>query len=171
VRGTAGALNALVKAIVAKTYLLHYGCDFLSFTEQLVKYEDQDAAWALPVEDITDENDESYSLYDDEEEIPDIPDSPIASIIEHSTMNHRPPSIVVSRERKLSLPLSSIASGIRDATSAATSFSPDDHEFKKLLKELVKNSQEIASIDSVLIAEEITRIEAIYFLDIEVCRQ
>jgi hypothetical protein len=161
VRGTAGALNALVKAVVAKTYLLHYGCDFLSFIELAAKYEDLDAAWALPVED---ESDESYSLYDDDEETPNVLDSPIAGDMDDS-MNHRPPSIITWRERKLSLPLSNIIPG-----PAATS-NPDDPDFKRLLKDLVRNSQEIANVDSALIAEEITRIEAKYFLDIQVCCQ
>jgi hypothetical protein len=168
VRGTAGALNALVRAVVAKTYLLHYGCEFLAFTELLARYEDLDAAWALPVED---ESDESYSLYDDDEEIPSVPDSPTASEIDHSAMIHRPPSIIVSsRERKSSLPLSNILHG-NLGTAPATAFNPDDPDFKKLLKDLVRNSQDIANVDSTLIAEEITRIEAKYFLDIKVCRQ
>jgi hypothetical protein len=171
VRGTAGALNALVKAIVAKTYLLHYGCDFLSFTELIADCTDEDAAWALPPEDIADENDESYSLYEDEEESPDIPDVSITDNIDHPTTDLRSPSIILSsRGRKSSLPLSSIISSFPDMTGAAPSSSPDDAEFKRLLKDLVRNSQDIATIDSGHIAEEITRIEAKYFLDIQVWR-
>lgn len=169
VRGTAGALNALVRAVVAKTYLLHYGCEFLPFTEMVVKYEDLDAAWALPVEDLADESDESYSLYDDDEENPDASDSAITGSLDHLT-NHRPPSIIASsREPQLSLLLPSVIPGSLDTTPPTPSFQPDDPDFKKLLKDLVRNSQEIAVIDSALIAEEITRIEAIYFLDIQVC--
>jgi hypothetical protein len=91
VRGTAGALNALVKAVVAKTYLLHYGCEFLPFTELVIKHEDLDEAWALPVEDLADESDESYSLYDEEEETPDESDSATADSVDHLMANHRPP--------------------------------------------------------------------------------
>jgi hypothetical protein len=173
VRGTAGALNALVKAVVAKTYLLHYGCEFLPFTELVIKHEDLDEAWALPVEDLADESDESYSLYDEEEEeTPDESDSATADSVDHLMVNHRPPSIVVSsRENKSSLPLSYVIPGSLDMTLYTPSFHPDDPDFKKLLKDLARNSLEIAAIDPALIAEEITRIEANYFLDIQVCLQ
>ena len=170
VRGTAGALNALVRAVVAKTYLLHYGSDFLSFAESVAGFKDEDATWAMPVEDIADENDESYSLYEDEEEMPDILDSPVASSIDHSMTNHGPISVMVSsRERKPSLPLPNFISSDPDMMVVATAFSADDPEFKRLLKDLVRNSQELALIDSAQVAEEITRIEAKYFLDIRVC--
>jgi hypothetical protein len=169
VRGTAGALNALVRAVVSKTYLLHYGCEFLPFTELIVNYEDLDAAWALPVEDSADESDE-YSLYEDDEETAEVSDSPVADNLDPTT-SHRPPSIIVSsRARKLSFAPSNVMSVNLDATTTS-SFHPDDPDFKKLLKDLVRLSQEIAPIDSILIAEEITRIEAIYFLDIQVCRR
>jgi len=164
VRGTPGALNALKKSIIAKTYLLHYGCDLVPFTEMLANFKDKDAAWALPVEDHVEESDDSYSLYDDDE--PLIVDYPTTS------QSPSPPSIFVSsRERRPSLPLTVAAMGYQDPATKTNSLSTDDPEFKKFLKDLVKNSQEIALIDSAHIAEEITRIEAGYFLEIEVCRK
>ena len=158
VRGTAGVLNALVKAVVAKTYLLRYGCEFLPFMELVIKHEDLDKAWALPVDDLADESDET----------PAESDSAIAVCVDHLMANHRPPlTVASSRETKSSLPMSNVIPGGLDMTPH-TSFYPNDPDFKKFLKELVRNSQEIAAIDSALIAEEITRIEAIYFLDIQV---
>ena len=51
-RGTIGALNALIKSIISRTHLFHYGSGFLLFLEQLPSV-DQDAAWALKA-DISD---------------------------------------------------------------------------------------------------------------------
>jgi hypothetical protein len=157
VRGTAGALNALVKAVVAKTYLLHYGCEFLPFAEWVIEHEDLDKAWALPVDDLADES-----------ETPAESDSATAVSVDHLMANHRPLlTVTSSRETKSSLPMSDVIPEGLDMTRH-TSFHPDDPQLKKFLKELIRNSQEISAINSALIAEEITRIEAIYFLDIQV---
>jgi hypothetical protein len=159
--GTPSALNALVRTIIAKTYLLHYGCDLVPFAEMLANFRDKDAAWALPVVDHTDESDDSDSLYDDDE-------SSIVNGIDYLTMSQsqRPPAIIVSsRERRPSLPLTAMILGYHEPISEP--ILADDPEFKKLLKDLVRNSQEIAVIDPTHIAEEITRIEAGYFLEIE----
>jgi hypothetical protein len=160
------ALNALVTSIVAKTYLLHYGCDFVPFSEMVTSFKDKDAAWALPAEEGADEHDDSYSAFDDEEELP------IINGVNYSTTNEppSPPVIVVSsRERRLSLPLAVTILVRHDPGPNTVPFSTDDAEFKKFLKDLVKISHEINLVDSTHIAEEITRIEAKYFLEIEVC--
>lgn len=154
-------------AIIKKTYLLHYGSDLLPFTEYLSTYVDKDAAWALPVEDLADETDESYSLYEEEYEAPGRTNSPAASSSEQASTGQKPPSVVLSRERKSSLPLSNATS---DSGPGKPSFSLGDIDAKKLLKDLVKNSQDIAIVESIHIADEITRIEAEYFLQIAVCR-
>ncbi|KAE9398927.1 hypothetical protein BT96DRAFT_711392 [Gymnopus androsaceus JB14] len=62
VRGTAGALSALIKSIISKTYLLHYRSDFLPFLEVLLMLVDWDSSWALKVDDTANESDDSYSL-------------------------------------------------------------------------------------------------------------
>lgn len=147
-------------SIVAKTYLLHYGCDFAPFSKTAEHLKDQDAAWAL----LAEESDDSYSVLDEE--------LPIVNNFDYLTTNEpqAPPSIVVSsRERRLSLPLTITISGRHDLGPNAVPFSTEDAEFKRFLKDLVKNSQEISLVDSLHIAEEITRIEAKYFLEIEVC--
>jgi hypothetical protein len=67
VRGTLGALNALIKSIISKTHLLHYGSGLLPFLERLPGLADQDAAWALKV-DISDTDSDDYTLEDDDDE-------------------------------------------------------------------------------------------------------
>lgn len=161
----------MVTQIIKKTYLLHYGSDFLPFTEMLGQYEDTDGAWALPVEAPVDDDEEDYSIYEGEDEVA-LPQrgSPATSLAEDrsSSSHNRPPSIVVSstRERKSSLPLSTL-SGTTESIPKP-SFSSEDAEFKRLQKDLLKNSTELVGFDSAHIAEEITRIEAQYFLAIKV---
>lgn len=159
----------MVTQIIKKTYLLHYGSDFLPFTEMLGQYEDTDGAWALPVEAPADddEEEEPYSFEGEEIAAPQR-ESPATSVADdHSSTGHRPPSIVVlnSRERKSSLPLSTLSSG---ADGIPKLFPSEDAEFKRLLKDLLRNSTELSNFDSAHIAEEITRIEAEYFLAIKV---
>jgi hypothetical protein len=81
VRGTAGALSALVKSIIAKTYLIHYGLEFLPFLETLPNLVDKDASWALKVNSTTEESDDSYSMLDEEEvrSARSISESPVVS--------------------------------------------------------------------------------------------
>lgn len=167
VRGTAGALHALVRAILTKTYLLHYGCDFLPFTEMLPNFKDKDAEWALPVQNQTFDDDD-IAEDDDDDSVRYADSSLTTSSTEGSILNQPPPSITgSSRERKSSLPLSATLPTNHESTEP-DGFSPDDPDSKKLLKDLVKVAQEVSSFDVLHVAEEITRIEAQYFLDIEV---
>jgi threonyl-tRNA synthetase len=69
VRDTAGALSALVKSIIAKTHLIHYGLEFLPFLEVLPNLVDQDTIWALKVEGPTYESDDSYSIFEEDEDL------------------------------------------------------------------------------------------------------
>ena len=158
----------MVTQIVKKTYLLHYGSDFLPFTEMLGQYEDTDGAWALPVEAAADDDEEEelYS-FEGEEIAPPQCKSPVAGVANDRSAGHRPPSIIVSssRERKSSLLLSTLSSG---TDSIPKLFSSEEPEFKRLLKDLLRNSTELANFESAHIAEEITRIEAEYFLAIKV---
>ncbi|EGO02465.1 hypothetical protein SERLA73DRAFT_165636 [Serpula lacrymans var. lacrymans S7.3] len=166
VPGASGALNALVKSIIAKTYLLHYGSDFLPFLEQASSLVDKDAAWAQKCEVLAEENDDPYSPFGDEDEFLN---SHVRSPITSS------PSLVplyddsilpfyAVRERKLSLPLSSLVPSIPSPTNH-----PDSQEMstKQLLKELLKISSDIQNLDSGDIAQEITRVEVVAFMSIE----
>ncbi|KAJ3744510.1 ras guanine nucleotide exchange factor domain-containing protein [Lentinula detonsa] len=139
VRGTAGALSALVKSIISKTYLLHYGFDFLPFLEVLPTLVDRDSAWALKVDDAAD-SDDSYSFMEDDDE----------------------------SVKKSSIPLLS-AKVLFPSSSSTGSGDADNADFtsKQQLRELVRLANEIHMIDSEEIAQEITRIEKELFLEIE----
>jgi hypothetical protein len=175
VRGTAGALSALIKSIIAKTHLLHYGSDFLPFLELLPNLVDEDAAWALKLEDIADESDDSYSLCEDDDDVPptnemELPDtdndSPTPtkgkSSLSHSSSRRE-------RERKSSLPLNAKTLVMTHATTILGT--PDNlgAHAKQLCRDLVKISQEVNALDSDAIAQEITRMEVHMFLKIKVC--
>lgn len=169
VRGTAGALSALVKSIIGKTYLLHYGCDFLPFLEKLPSLIDKDASWAMKVEDVMEETDESYSPYDEDEDI--VPGKP-ESIASTEGVLERHQSVPASaRERKQSLPITAKSLVTQNHTpTIASGQSGDSQESspKQLLKDLLKLSQDVQNTDSTEIAQEITRMEIQMFLDIEV---
>lgn len=170
VKGSAGALSALIRSILTKTHLLHYGSRFLPFLEELPILQDQDAIWAMKPE--TTEESDGESLLDDEEYVkldgsdrasssrllpPD--DSPRPS----TTSGIAAQSNINSRERKPSLPL------VRSLGLALNGSSDhSDPTSKQQLKELSRIANEIITIDASEIAEEITRVEAQYFLDITV---
>ncbi|KAE9411110.1 ras GEF [Gymnopus androsaceus JB14] len=166
VRGTAGALSALIKSIISKTYLLHYGSDFLPFLEVLPTLVDRDSSWALKVDDTADESDDSYSLLEDDDE----------SVKSAAKSNSSPPAdqgktsiSIPSRSRKSSLPLLHAKVLFPSSGSSNGSVESDNMDFttKQQLRELVKVANEVSLIDSTEIAQEITRIEKRLFLDIE----
>lgn len=164
VPGTAGALSALIKSIISKTYLLHYGSDFLPFLEILPSLVDHDAAWALKVDDI-DGSDDTNSLFEEEEpHTPDVDSAIIASPISPIEKPVPPLPSMASRERKPSLPLPSIISSNLSAGQTET-----DTSEKQQIKDLVKLAQEVLLLDVDDIAQEITRVEVKLFLDIKVC--
>jgi hypothetical protein len=164
VRGTAGALSALVKSIISKTYLLHYGSDFLPFLELLSSLVDKDEAWAIKLDDPDEESDDSYSLLEDDDQsiqkseainTPDLVPKPKLS-----------PTVAHPRERRPSLPLTSRTA----LPPAATPILPTDYiDVKQQLRELQRVAAEVNLLDSEEIAQEITRMEAKLFLEIEVC--
>ncbi|EEB98904.1 hypothetical protein MPER_01505, partial [Moniliophthora perniciosa FA553] len=165
VRGTAGALSALIKSIISKTYLLHYGSDFLPLLEILPTLVDKDVAWALKVDDAADESDDSYSLLEDDDE------SIRSEIKPHSPPTSPPKrksSVNPTRERKSSLPLSAKSLFPGSATSSSSD-DPDSLDFhpKQQLRELLKLANEVHATDSEEIAQEITRIEKKLFLEIK----
>ncbi|KAI0793485.1 ras guanine nucleotide exchange factor domain-containing protein [Abortiporus biennis] len=164
VPGTSGALSALVKSIVGKTYLLHYGSDFIPFMEMLPTLKDQDASWAMKVESPSDDSDDGESVADAPLHAPD---SPISTFTTHSADSSRGTrQSLFGRERKSSLPLSSRNFPLTESPS------PTHHNgagqapltAKQILKKLQMTSQELNEKDPSDIAREITREEAIFFL-------
>ncbi|KAF9044714.1 ras GEF [Hymenopellis radicata] len=165
VRGTAGALSALIKSIISKTYLLHYGSDFLPFLELLPNLVDKDASWALKVEDIASESDDSYSLLEEEEE-KSVDSSSRPPQTTSSPKEKKVPPPNVFRERKGSLPLTAKAL----LPHPLDDFSQYDHtpdNPKQQLRELQKLAVEVNNADPEELAREITRLESKLFLDIE----
>ncbi|KAG2159883.1 ras guanine nucleotide exchange factor domain-containing protein [Suillus bovinus] len=166
VPGASGALHALVRSIVGKTYLLHYGSDFLPFLSHLPNIVDTDAAWALKSENPVDESEDPYSISDGEEETLVVEtESPSTSRSSVVRSNDNLPSAASVRERKSSLPLS--ANIFIPGNSSHSQGDAQDMSPKDLLSKLRANAQTLASFDCSAIAEEITRVEAKLFMDIE----
>jgi hypothetical protein len=167
VRGTIGALNALIKSIISKAHLLHYGSGFLPFLEQLPSLEDQDAAWSLKA-NISDTDSNDYTLEDDDDdetrvaetETVESANSRMRTDSSFSKINFPP------RERKSSIPLPKavLSSHQVDRTYVySNDLSPKQH-----IKDLGKVAQDVLSTDSAEIAEEITRQAVKQFLVIKV---
>lgn len=165
--GAAGALNALVKSIVGKTYLLHYGSDFVPFLEHLSNVVDSDSAWAHKADHLLDDADDPYIISDSEEDSLAMITDSTSSNLSSSVPFHENSTGSNSRERKQSLPLKAKALIL----PIASSHPPEVGEIhpKQLLKELYRQSLELQNYDCSEIAEEITRVEAKLFLEIEVC--
>jgi hypothetical protein len=156
--------------MIAKTYLLHYGSDFLPFLEILPSLVDKDASWAFKVEDITDGSDDSA---DEDEEGTQItePDSPISSGLSPISAKAKSSfSIPTSSREHKSGPQFTVKSLLMPNQTPALSSGQSDADIspKQLIKDLLKTAQELQAVDSDEIAQEITRIEAKLFLDIEV---
>lgn len=163
VRGTAGALSALVKSIIAKTYLIHYGLEFLPFLETLPNLIDKDASWALKINNSTEESDDSYSILDEDEvrSVSPVSESPVVSST--SARPASPTQVSVARERKHSLPLS------RSTPKSATSHNGEfDHSPKNVIRELQRITVELYNLNPNDVAREITRVQKGLFLKIQV---
>ncbi|KAG6842636.1 hypothetical protein C0991_000163, partial [Blastosporella zonata] len=160
VPGTASALSALITSIISKTYLLHYGSEFLPFLEMLPTLVDHDAAWALKV-DVVDESEDTDSLLEEEGLHPSS-DATIFSL----PAQDQPISLSsgAARERKPSFPLPSM---LTNGSKSGNSSVDMDTSEKQQIKDLLKLSQEIQVLESEEIAQEITRIEVKLFLDIQ----
>jgi hypothetical protein len=158
VGAAADALNALVKSIVTKTHLLHYGSDLLPFLEGR-PLQDKDFAWALKVDEPTAESDEPYSFSEDDDDV--APSLEASSRQTPGLEDARSTQTTSSgRERKLSLPLSARSNG------TATSEHVDG--VKEILKSLLNTSARLGGCEPQHVAEEITRVGKIHFLLIEV---
>ncbi|KZV77736.1 ras GEF [Peniophora sp. CONT] len=177
VGAAAAALNALVRAIVSKSHLLHYGSDFLPFLESRPLV-DSDAPWALKVQEPAgDGEDDRYSLFEDDDDDDDH-DHRHAPQLLPPPAHPRPPAPrsapvrdpddgkprAAARERKSSLPLS--AKALMDP--GVPQNSPDvDMSPKTILRELQSISAALERIDPDVVAQEITRVEKELFIRIK----
>jgi hypothetical protein len=158
VGAAADALNALVKSIVTKTHLLHYGSDLLPFLEGR-PLQDKDFAWALKVDEPTTEGDEPYSFSEDDDDV--VPSLETSSSQTRGSEDASSTQTLSSgRERKSSLPLS--------ARSNGTATSEHVDSVKEILKSLLSVSARLGGCEPQHVAEEITRVGKIHFLLIEV---
>lgn len=164
VKGTAGALNALIKSIISKTHLLHYGSEFLPFLEQLPGLKDQDSAWALKAEIPDGDSDDSTPEDEDDEETLKTK-SEVGSDTVISSDSHR--VAFRSRERKSSLPLPKALLSLSQPNGVNPQ--PYDQPPKQHIRDLVKLAQTVLNTDSDDIAQEITRQGVYHFLKIKVC--
>ncbi len=158
VGAAADALNALVKSIVTKTHLLHYGSDLLPFLEGR-PLQDKDAAWSLKVDEPTTESDDLYSFSEDDDDVvPPLEASSSQTRVSEDAGSTQ--SLSSSRERKSSLPLS--------ARSNGTTTSEHVDSVKEILKSLLNSSAKLSGCEPQHVAEEITRVGKTHFLLIEV---
>jgi hypothetical protein len=160
VGAAADALNALVKSIITKTHLLHYGSDLLPFLEGR-PLQDKDTAWAMKVDEPTAESDEPYTFSEDDDDVVPPLDATSSQTVGSEDASSTQ-SVVVSsgRERKSSLPLS--------ARSNGTAITEHVDSAKEIIKGLLSTSAKLNICDPQLVAEEITRVGKNLFLLIEV---
>jgi len=173
VPGAAGALAALIKSILTKTYLLHYGAEFLPFLDSVPNLRDQDREWALKVDEESDDS----SIVSDEEGFSALETRSSSG----SSKISRPPTstdhggsssqghLVTTRDRKSSLPLSAKTLTARgSAILSPTSYGDHSERTpKQILKRLVALSEDMQKIESQEIAQAITKIETRFFLQIK----
>jgi len=165
VKGTVGALNALIKSIISKTHLLHYGSEFLPFLEELPTLVDLDTAWALKA-DISDNDSDDYNEEEDDDDETRVNhedrESFDASSSTHMSVNFTKVSFP-SRERKSSLPLpKALLSPQTSGPSLSQDYSPRQH-----IRDLVKLAQDVQGTEADEIAQEITRSNVKKFLEIK----
>jgi len=115
-----------------------------------------------------DESEDTYSISDGEEETLVVEvESPSTSRSSVAPSSDNPPNAASSvRERKSSLPLS--AKIFTPVNSSYNQGDASDISPKDLLNRIKSNASSLANFDCVEIAEEITRVEAKLFMDIEV---
>lgn len=175
VPGTAGALRALIKSTLSKSYLLHYGAHFLPFLENIPNLWDRDASWAIKVDEDSDQSSlvsEDVDFAVDGSDSKSLPELPSRARSRNGSLPV-PSQVLSTRDRKSSLPLAMTAKALGLGPSTLPSSVPENaHEMspRQLLKRLQNMSEEVLKADFTQIAESITRIEARYFLRIEVSR-
>ncbi|KAH9849775.1 ras GEF [Lenzites betulinus] len=178
VPGASSALAALIKSIITKTYLLHYGAEFLPFLEMVSGLKDKDASWALKVEE---ESSDTSSVSDEEHSfIVDRAGSPRPASPPPVQQEPKPASTTstpsgFARPRKASLPLTAKALIAAPSSDPPSQFVIRDlppepnvtYSYKHILRHLQSISQSLQPIDPLDIAQEITRIQCQFFLRIE----
>jgi hypothetical protein len=155
VGAAADALNALIKSIVTKTHLLHYGSDLLPFLEGRPLH-DKDSAWAMKVDEPTSENDDDDD--DDDDLIPIRESTSTQTQLSEEARSARPQLPSTIAERKSSLPLIARSNG--NTADQADSV-------KEVLKNLLITSAKLGNYEPFHVAEEITRVGKRLFLLIE----
>ncbi|KAI0639385.1 ras GEF [Trametes polyzona] len=177
VPGASSALAALIKSIITKTYLLHYGAEFLPFLEMVSSLKDKDASWALKVEEEASDNssvsDEEHAFLMGRSASPR-PASPSPPQQEPTSTNAPSAQTGFTRARKASLPLSAKALITAPSGDPAVFImfqelqaNPPVHSPKYILRHLYTTSQALQPVDPLDIAQEITRIQVQFFLQIE----
>ncbi|TFK89976.1 ras GEF [Polyporus arcularius HHB13444] len=177
VSGASGALGALIKSILNKTYLLHYGAEFLPFLEMVSSLRDKDSSWGLKVEDESSDNsslsDEEHSfLMDNAVSQRSMSPTPIPA--DNASTGASGSQSGFARERKASLPLTAKALIAVPASSAPfghlsdpVSGTASGMSAKVILRTLQTTSQALYACDPADIAQEMTRIQCQFFLRIE----
>ncbi|KAH8988952.1 ras GEF, partial [Lactarius akahatsu] len=159
VGAAADALNALIKSIVTKTHLLHYGSDLLPFLEARPLH-DKDSVWAMKVDEpVVEHDDFDDDDNDDDDVIPVIESTSTQTQLSEEARPTRPqlPSFIA--ERKPSLLLS--------ARNNGTSATDQADSVKEVLKNLLITSAKLGNCEPLHVAEEITRVGKRLFLLIE----
>ncbi|CCM01971.1 uncharacterized protein FIBRA_04044 [Fibroporia radiculosa] len=169
VPNTSGALIALVKSVVTKSHLVHYGTDFLPFLDTLADLKDRDQTWALKIEE---ESDDSSWLSEEDGYRPIDTESPASSNSSrqplHRNSSATPPAQPsMTRDRKSSLPLTAKALAMGQSMLSPTNSDGTDQTPKQVLRRLVQVSEEVQKCAIKDIVNEITRIEVKFFLDIK----
>ncbi|KAI9435016.1 ras GEF [Lactarius psammicola] len=151
VGAAADALNALIKSIVTKTHLLHYGSDLLPFLEGRPLH-DKDFAWAIKVDEPTVENDD----FNFDDVIPIVESTSTQTQLSEEARPTWPQLPSSSPEHKPSPPLSSRRNGATSANQADS--------VKEVLKTLLITSVRLDNYEPLHVAEEITRVGKRTFL-------
>ncbi|KAK2461898.1 hypothetical protein APHAL10511_006361 [Amanita phalloides] len=163
VSGTAGALSALIKSILSKTYLLHYASELLPFLETLPALKDVDAAWALKVDNVGSDSDCESSM--DEEVFKPLEIESVGSNA-HTLPSQEYIQSSPLRERKASLPLAKALKQVAGSVVNGHGLESAEASTKQKLKDLVKLAHEVMLLDADAIAQEITRLHTRIFLGI-----
>jgi len=172
VKGAAGALSALIKSMLSKTYLLQYGSQLLPFLEVVPSLVDKDSLWSCKEENGIDEE---SSEEEEDEEVEQATTSLKRSVVEENGESKADPTSSSAMllpqaqrvDQKGSFPLFTKVMQHQSFVSAASG-----KRFELSTKELLKGLREVAaevnSRNPEEIAQEITRWESELFLAIEV---
>lgn len=188
--GSSGALTALVKQILSNSHTYHYGSEILPFINELPHLQDADTSWSIKIAASREESDDDgVGLLEDEDEESTKGGAldPSASVTTTAPLANadsvhpkiKPPSIAM-RERKGSLPLSTksilstpLTTTLSGSSGSSRSMSGKPNlgsSSKASIKELARTSQALVAVDTMDIAQEITRRQSELFLAIEVRR-